>query len=116
MRDWVTVALLGRRVAGGDPLPYRTGVAPRLGLTARVELEVAEADTAQALRSGDVVATTDGLVAYTGIRLGAEQTAEFTPVASYPGLTASVRARLGEMKVAPVSAAAFVTVPAPTVM
>ena len=32
------------------------------------------------------------------------QTAEFTPVASYPGLTADVRARLGEMKVAPVSA------------
>ena len=55
------------------------------------------------LRSGDVVATTDGLVAYTGVRLGADQTAEFTPVASYPGLTADVRARLGEMKVAPVS-------------
>ena len=56
------------------------------------------------LRSGDVVATTDGLVAYTGVRLGASQTAEFTPVASYPGLTADVRARLGEMKVAPVAA------------
>ena len=56
------------------------------------------------LRSGDVIATTDGLVAYTGVRLGAGQTAEFTPVASYPGLTADVRARLGEMKVAPVSA------------
>jgi hypothetical protein len=56
------------------------------------------------LRSGDVIATTDGLVAYTGVRLGADQTAEFTPVAAYPGLTADVRARLGEMKVAPVSA------------
>src|SRR5712671_1763751 len=56
------------------------------------------------LRSGDIVATSDGLVAYTGVRLGADQTAEFTPVASYPGLTADVRARLGEMKVAPVSA------------
>jgi hypothetical protein len=56
------------------------------------------------LRSGDVIATTDGLVAYTGVRLGSEQIAEFTPVASYPGLTADVRARLGEMKVAPVSA------------
>jgi len=56
------------------------------------------------LRSGDIVATTDGLVAYTGVRLGAGQTAEFTPVASYPGLTADVRARLGEMKVAPVAA------------
>lgn len=56
------------------------------------------------LKAGDVIATTDGLVAYTGIRLGMEQTAEFTPVASYPGLTAQVRARLGEMKVAPVRA------------
>ena len=56
------------------------------------------------LRSGDVIATTDGLVAYSGVRLGNSQTAEFTPVASYPGLTADVRARLGEMKVAPVRA------------
>ena len=56
------------------------------------------------LRPGDVIATTDGLVAFTGVRLGASQTADFTPVASYPGLTAEVRARLGEMKVAPVTA------------
>jgi hypothetical protein len=56
------------------------------------------------LKAGDVIATTDGLVAYTGIRVGNDQAAEFTPVASYPGLTAQVRARLGEMKVAPVRA------------
>lgn len=56
------------------------------------------------LRAGDVIATTDGLVAYSGIKVGNSQTAEFTPVASYPGLTAEVRARLGEMKVAPVTA------------
>ena len=56
------------------------------------------------LRAGDVIATTDGLVAYSGIRVGNNQTAEFTPVASYPGLTAEVRARLGEMKVAPATA------------
>jgi len=56
------------------------------------------------LRPGDVIATSDGLVAYSGVRTGAGQTAEFTPVASYPGLTAEVRARLGEMKVAPVRA------------
>jgi hypothetical protein len=56
------------------------------------------------LRAGDVIATTSGLVAYTGVRLGTGQTADFTPVASYPGLTADVRARLGEMKVAPVIA------------
>jgi Protein of unknown function (DUF2865) len=56
------------------------------------------------LRPGDVVATTSGLVAFSGVRVGNEQTAEFTPVASYPGLTAEVRARLSEMKVAPLSA------------
>jgi hypothetical protein len=56
------------------------------------------------LRPGDVIATTNGLVAYSGVRVGTGQTAEFTPVASYPGLTSDVRTRLGEMKVAPVSA------------
>ena len=56
------------------------------------------------LRAGDVIATSDGLVAYTGIRVGNDQAFDFTPVASYPGLTAALRAQLGEMKVAPVSA------------
>ena len=61
------------------------------------------------LRPGDVVATTNGLVAYSGSRANSGQGSsgqgsDFTPVASYSGLTANVRARLGEMKVAPVSA------------
>lgn len=56
------------------------------------------------LRPGDVIATTDGLVAYSGVKIGVNQSAEFIPVASYPGLTADVRARLGEMKVAPIAA------------
>lgn len=73
---------------GRDP----TGLAP-------IDLSL---DTS--LRSGDVIATVNGLVAYSGIRVGNGQTAEFTPVNSYPGLNAEVRARLGEMKVAPVSA------------
>ena len=55
------------------------------------------------LRAGDVVATTDGLVVYSGIRVGNNQAAEFTPIALYPGLTADVRARLSEMKVAPIA-------------
>jgi Protein of unknown function (DUF2865) len=59
------------------------------------------------LRAGDVIATTSGLVAYSGIKVGNNQSPEFTPVASYPGLTAEVRARLGEMKVAPVAAEAI---------
>ena len=64
------------------------------------------------LRPGDVIATTNGLVAYSGVRVGNDQAAEFTPVASYPGLTAEVRARLGEMKVAPVSAEVNAEAPA----
>src|SRR5258706_3851114 len=53
------------------------------------------------LHPGDVIATTGGLVAYSGGRAGSGQSAEFTPVASYPGLTAETRARLSEIKVAP---------------
>jgi hypothetical protein len=82
---------------GRDP----TGLAP-------VDLTL---DTS--LRPGDVVATTDGLVAFTGVRVGASQTADFTPVASYPGLTTDVRARLGEMKVAPVTAEMVSEAPLP---
>ena len=56
------------------------------------------------LRPGDIVATSNGLVAYSGVKTATGQTAEFTPIANYPGLTADVRARLGEVKVAPVAA------------
>ncbi len=45
-------------------LPYRTGVTLATGLSARVELEVADADTAESFRSGDVpVLSTPRLVA-----------------------------------------------------
>ena len=56
------------------------------------------------LRPGDIVATTDGLVAYSGMRVGNDQTPDFTPVASFPGLTPEARARLNAMKVMPVRA------------
>jgi hypothetical protein len=61
------------------------------------------------LRPGDVIATTDGLVAYSGAKGSSGQSAEFKPIASYPGLTAEVRARLNEMKVAPVTAEMIAT-------
>ena len=60
------------------------------------------------LHTGDIVATNDGLVAVTGT--GRKQTAEFTPVQSYSGLSAELRQRLAETKVVPADAAA-VTVP-----
>ena len=43
---------------------YRTGVAPHTGLSARIELQVTEADTAEAFRSGSVpVLATPRLIA-----------------------------------------------------
>jgi Protein of unknown function (DUF2865) len=56
------------------------------------------------LRPGDVIATTDGLLVYSNAKGGSGQPGELTPIASYPGLTADVRARLNDMKVAPVAA------------
>jgi len=67
------------------------------------------------LRPGDVLATASGLVAYSGGRVGSDQSAEFTPISSYSGLTAEVRARLSEMKVAPVTAEVNAEAPLPEV-
>jgi len=41
-------------VADAASVTYRTGVAPHTGLSARIELTVTEADTAEAFRSGSV--------------------------------------------------------------
>ena len=56
------------------------------------------------LRSGDALATADGLVAYSGIRVGNDQNPDFTPVAPAPGRTPEGRARLNDMNVAPAPA------------
>lgn len=50
------------------------------------------------LRPGDVVATRRGLMAFTGHN---NNTANFTPVDSYPGLARSTRAKLSAMKITP---------------
>jgi hypothetical protein len=55
------------------------------------------------LRPGDIVATSDGLVAYSGMGVN-DPTPEFKPVSSFPGLTPQLRARLIDMKVAPARA------------
>lgn len=52
------------------------------------------------LRAGDLIATTEGLVAFSGVKLGNSQAPEFMPIASYPGLTADMRSKLGEIRVA----------------
>jgi predicted thioesterase len=54
----------GREVADACSVTYRTGVAPHTGLSARIELLVTEADTAEAFHSGTVpVLATPRLVA-----------------------------------------------------
>ena len=51
-------------MAGVRSVTYRTGVAPHTGLSARIELQVTDADTAEAFRSGTVpVLATPRLVA-----------------------------------------------------
>ena len=56
--------LPGARWPTSVSVAYRTGVAPRTGLSARIELEVTEADTAEAFRTGSVpVLATPRLVA-----------------------------------------------------
>jgi fluoroacetyl-CoA thioesterase len=51
-------------VADVSCVTYRTGVAPRTGLSARIELEVTEGDTAEAFRTGSVpVLATPRLIA-----------------------------------------------------
>jgi fluoroacetyl-CoA thioesterase len=51
-------------MADASCVTYRTGVAPHTGLSARIELRVTEADTAEAFRSGSVpVLATPRLIA-----------------------------------------------------
>lgn len=97
----------GERYADSEnAFAYRKALRSDCTCNGREPAGLAPVDLAldSSLKAGDVIATADGLVAYTGIRVGNDQAADFTPVASYPGLTAQVRARLGEMKVAPVRA------------
>jgi hypothetical protein len=51
------------------------------------------------LRQGDIVATEQGFVAYSGSR--GQRNAEFTPVESYSGLASDVRQRLAGAKIMP---------------
>jgi hypothetical protein len=55
------------------------------------------------LRAGDIVATNSGLMAYNG---GRKQSASFTPIASYSGLSAELRRKLTETRIEPAAAPA----------
>jgi hypothetical protein len=59
------------------------------------------------LRAGDIVATNSGLMAYNGNGTPGtrNQAANFTPISSYSGLSADLRRRLTETKIAPATEA-----------
>ena len=97
----------GERYADSEnAFAYRTALRADCTCNGHNPAGLAPVDLAMdgSLRPGDVLATTDGLVAYSGIRVGNDQAPDFTPVASYPGLTPETRARLNNMKVAPAQA------------
>lgn len=104
--DYATSATGERYADSETAFAYRKALRADCTCNGRDPAGLAPVDLSldNSLRPGDVVATTDGLVAYTGPRGGAVQASDFTPVAAYPGLTAEVRARLTELKVAPVRA------------
>ena len=85
---------------------YRKQLSPSCTCNGRDPAGLAPIDVSldTTLRPGDVVATSTGLVAYSGTRPGNADATDFTPVSDYPGLTGSIRAKLTEMKVAPVKA------------
>jgi hypothetical protein len=62
------------------------------------------------LRRGDVVATSEGLVAYTG---DGNRRADFTPVESYAGFSKSYRETLSEIRVTPPGVINYTPVRAP---
>jgi Protein of unknown function (DUF2865) len=101
------VSITGERYADSEnAFAYRKALRADCTCNGRDAAGLAPVDLTldTSLRAGDVIATTNGLVAYSGIKVGNNQAPDFTPVAAYPGLTADVRARLGEMKVTPVTA------------
>jgi hypothetical protein len=57
-----------------------------------------DVNTDPTLRQGDIVATRNGLTAFTGIH---NKTAEFTPIDSYHALPKTTRDKLGDTKIMP---------------
>lgn len=91
-----------RYVDSANAFAYRNSLRADCTCNGRSPAGLAAIDLAldDTLRPGDVVTTTDGLVAYSGMGIK-DPSPEFTPVSSFPGLTPQLRARLNDIKVAP---------------
>jgi hypothetical protein len=97
------VAHDGTRYADlGNAFAYRDRVVPGCTCNGKdafglVNMKAAEDPT---LRQGDVVATEDGFVAYSG---GRKRTADFTPINSASGVSAESKRQLAQTRIAPAS-------------
>lgn len=88
---------------------YRKGVVPGCSCNGKdafglVTMKAAEDPT---LRQGDVVATEDGFVAYSGSH---KKTADFTPIKSAPGVAAESKRQLAQTRIAPAPPSAPVAI------
>jgi hypothetical protein len=88
---------------------YRKGVVPGCSCNGKdafglVNMKAAEDPT---LRQGDVVATDDGFVAYSGSH---KKTADFTPIKSAPGVAAESKRQLAQTRIAPAPPASPVAI------
>lgn len=79
---------------------YRTKIIPGCTCNGKETFGVAPVDVTKdpTLRSGDIVATNAGLVAYRGTNSKASG-AQFTPVSTYSGISNDVRKKLLSMKI-----------------
>jgi hypothetical protein len=84
----------------GNAYVYRQHLVAGCTCNGRSQFGLAHIDVKSdpTLRPGDVVATKNGLMAYTG---GRDQGADFTPVETYSGFSKSYRDMLSAMKVSP---------------
>ena len=98
------VAQNGARYADLDnAFVYREKIVPDCTCNGRDPFGTARVDITSdpTLRPGDIVATTEGMKAFTGGRRPGREMADFTPIQSYPGIGADIRQKLGTTTVAP---------------
>ncbi|HEV2154952.1 DUF2865 domain-containing protein [Bradyrhizobium sp.] len=89
-------AATGERYADSEnAFAYRKALRADCTCNGRSPAGLAPVDLAMdgSLRSGDAVATADGLVAYSGIRVGNDQNPDFTPLPAAPTTRKPVPAR-----------------------
>ena len=100
--DFATASDGSRYTDLGNAYGYRKQVVAGCTCNGRTPFGLSHINAADdpTLRPGDVVATKNGLMAYTGAK---NKTADFTPAANYPHFSTSYRESLAQIRIAPPS-------------